>query len=878
MAAPNSFEQERQRFERAYNNNPAANKNDGYFKQYQPWKASPPATPAPLPTTANTPNPLSAAQNPMPPPPGGSLTPPARIMGGGNGAQAVAGIAQVILPGLVQQGPNYLNPTNPKGLFGEPQIVRDIREQAERQAKLPPGFNYGPSGKPTPNPFWPDFWNPLNPISPFNGRSPLNPFVKTKDLRPGDNFFPDADPNDPSLHEMGLNPTAVRPPVANEVGTPPKNSFLPPWLNPFKDTSKTGESLPNPSDRPNAESKGWFPNATRIKIWSTNGGVYLEELVVLDYQVTALPIRGTGADATARYPGHTYLRPGNDDYVFSFTQIRRVYNDYVIEKGTFDCEPWTLENLGPDPSNFPNPNPPENRIPETGQPFFPPLPGYLDDVARPQPPTILDPNDFRAPSAKKPLSPMFPPALAPIPKPLDPLQTPETPIVPGTQPPKPTEEERKVPPLPFNPLPAPPSPIQNPPSFEPGPVNPNQRLNDRGIFPSRQADKTATVSGSPLSPDIEIGGAPVTLSPPPTITKPKPPFETDAETKQNEAVNNPFPLPLVPPVFPRPTGPTGTIDPVTADDINKSKNPPPPPVGTKPKCQDKCMAGLETGQQSILDKLNGNGLNVGLNAAELGLLTTINAKMGAQLVGGLAGKLGRLSEWLHLDRALNLMTFATTLHNAYFLSSGLTQTLFSMISNVLAAGGIKDDEKNPLDIGAILGKQTEAYAKSVLGVATVDGIKAEWKKYSRIYQAASNLLFSLQSIGQSILGALEMVGSMVAKIGNALQKFGVISEKAFGWMNQSPNYQNRFFTTIEKVEEVTSNIDSIAGEVLSVQDTITQIGTQKKELEDATKQTEGSKQGKEAPEAATVKAMQDKAKTDSKPPTIPVTAESKPEA
>jgi hypothetical protein len=201
-----------------------------------------------------------------------------------------------------------------------------------------------------------------------------------------------------------------------------------------------------------------------------------------------------------------------------------------------------------------------------------------------------------------------------------------------------------------------------------------------------------------------------------------------------------------------------------------------------------------------------------------------------------------------------------------------------MISNVLAAGGIKDAEKNPLDIGAILGKQVEAYAKSVLGVATVDGIKTEWKKYSRIYQAASNLLFSLQSIGQSILGALEMVGSMVAKIGNALQRFGVISEKAFGWMNQSPNYQNRFFTTIEKVEEVTSNIDSIAGEVLSVQDTITQIGTQKKELEDATKQAEGSKQGKESPEAATVKATQDKAKVDSKPPTIPVTAERKPEA
>lgn len=289
------------------------------------------------------------------------------------------------------------------------------------------------------------------------------------------------------------------------------------------------------------------------------------------------------------------------------------------------------------------------------------------------------------------------------------------------------------------------------------------------------------------------------------------------------------------------------------------------------------MAGLETGQQSILDKLNGNGLNVGLNAAELGLLTTINNKMGDQLTGGLSGKLTRLSSWLHLDRALNLMTYANTLHNAYFLSSGLTQTLFSMISNVLAVVGIKDAENNPLDIGSVLGKAADAYAKTVLGVTTVDGIKAEWKKYSRIYAAAASLLWSMQSIGQSILGALEVVGSMVAKIGNALRKFGAIGEKAFGWMNDTPNYQNRFFTALEKTEEVVSQIDQVASEALSIKDTVDQIGVQKKELDDALKQNEESKQGKELSEAAKLKTDETKKKTDSQPPIVPPTAEKKPE-
>jgi hypothetical protein len=259
-------------------------------------------------------------------------------------------------------------------------------------------------------------------------------------------------------------------------------------------------------------------------------------------------------------------------------------------------------------------------------------------------------------------------------------------------------------------------------------------------------------------------------------------------------------------------------------------------------------------------------------------IDTVDDKLGTKIPGGgIGGKLTRLAEWLHLDRVLNVLTYVNTLYNAYMLSNGLTQTLFSMISNVLAAVGIKDAEGSPLDIGAVIGKTVDAFAKSVLGVATVDGIKAEWKKYNRIYQAASNLLWSIQSISQSILGALEIVGSMVAKIGNALKRFGAIGEKAFGWMNTTPNYQNRFFTALEKVEGVVSNVDSIAGEILSVQDTVTQMGTQKTELEKSLKQDENTKQGKESPEAAKLKETEEKAKADSKSPTIPPEAERKPE-
>lgn len=195
------------------------------------------------------------------------------------------------------------------------------------------------------------------------------------------------------------------------------------------------------------------------------------------------------------------------------------------------------------------------------------------------------------------------------------------------------------------------------------------------------------------------------------------------------------------------------------------------------------------------------------------------------------------------------------------LSNNLGQTLTSAFSNVLAVVGIKDKDDNPLDIGEIIGKTFDNAAKTALGEKEWGGIKAEWKKYNRIYQAAANLLNSIQSIGSSILSALEIIGSWNAKIGNALRKWGEVGEKAYGWMNPQPNFQNKFFTALETAENVVSQVDSIASEVLSAQETIKQIGEQKKELDDAMKEEDKSKQGKEAPEAKKVKEAAEKSKT-----------------
>lgn len=637
------------------------------------------------------------------------------------------------------------------------------------------------------------------------------------DPRNPDSFF-SGKPLPPQFTKSGV-------PIQDAINRQNRNALkdfgLPDWLNPFKNTKQ------DPTTDPNLKPPPLDPNSDFVYEFVVSG--------MVDATGRSQPNRTFRGEGVV--PEYFYEQSDSAQGITSGTYCNLAYTsgEYfaVNIKPSFSVTSRKVRKDGQ-----PNTEAPTNIVPETKQPFLPPHVPDWHGYDQASPPTILDPNDFKPPSQRKPLSPMFPPTLAPVPKPFDPLQKPEPPILPGIQPTKPTDDEeaRKVPPLPFNPLPAPTNPTQNPPTFEPGTQNPNQRLNDRGIFPARKADITSSASGSPLSPDVAIGGDPVRLKPAPTITKPKTPFETEEERKRKEAekkLTDPFPLPLIPPVFPRPVSPTGTIDPNTADDITKSKEPPKPPVGTKPKCQDSCMAGLESGQASILDKLNS-----GVNIADTGLLGVINNKLGDQVPGGISGFLGKfkegfdkLSDWLHLDRLLNILTFTMTVQNAYFLCDSLKVVTLQMVSDALSVIGIKDKEGAALNINKIIDDDVEGLLKKILGEEQLVGFKKEWKALNRIFQAGSNIISAVQSMGWSILNALNIIGSTNAQIGNALKKYKVLGERAFAWMNPSPNFHNKFFTATFNALNVVSNIDFVAQSIISARQSIDQIEQQSGEFQ-----------------------------------------------
>lgn len=224
-------------------------------------------------------------------------------------------------------------------------------------------------------------------------------------------------------------------------------------------------------------------------------------------------------------------------------------------------------------------------------------------------------------------------------------------------------------------------------------------------------------------------------------------------------------------------------------------------------------------------------------------------------------------KWMQIDRVLNILTFIATVHNAYMLSANLGQTLISALNTIFTVVGnslgLRDVEDAPIDVGEAIGDTFENLAKTILGAENLENMRAEWKKYSRIYQAASHLLWAIQSINQSIIGALEIVGSNVAKIGNAIKKWGEVAENAYAWMNPTPYFQNKFFTTLESLEDAGGTIEIVALETLSAQEEISQFQQVKEEFDKAMSQANDGKQSAGSPEAQQVKAAEDAAKTGS---------------
>jgi hypothetical protein len=119
-------------------------------------------------------------------------------------------------------------------------------------------------------------------------------------------------------------------------------------------------------------------------------------------------------------------------------------------------------------------------------------------------------------------------------------------------------------------------------------------------------------------------------------------------------------------------------------------------------------------------------------------------------------------------------------------------------------------------------------------------------------------------MGDTMVNALNTISGQNAKIGNALRLWGVVGEKAFGWFNPTPNFNNPLLTKLNSLEETASLVEQVSQEPLNVKSAKEDLENTAKELADSLAQETGSKQGKEVPEAKQEKEKRDSDKNESK--------------
>lgn len=278
---------------------------------------------------------------------------------------------------------------------------------------------------------------------------------------------------------------------------------------------------------------------------------------------------------------------------------------------------------------------------------------------------------------------------------------------------------------------------------------------------------------------------------------------------------------------------------------------------------DKVNQNTNNWGKNLLDKIN-----AAANAAQLALLKKIDGKLGPQLPGGIGTVLKNffdafksVAKWLHIDRALNVLTFAATVHNATQLSSDIVQTLASALSNALSLIGIKDDKGNALNISELVNGTIQNTIKGIVGEANYVSMSETWAKANRIYQSTTNLLNAFQGLSSAILTGLEMTAGKVGKIGNALRDAGEVLENAYGWMNPQPKF-NRVTQFLENLQNGASTIQQVTQAPLDIIQATTELTNATTELTNAVKDdTKATNKGKESPEPDKLKSDKATAKT-----------------
>lgn len=261
-------------------------------------------------------------------------------------------------------------------------------------------------------------------------------------------------------------------------------------------------------------------------------------------------------------------------------------------------------------------------------------------------------------------------------------------------------------------------------------------------------------------------------------------------------------------------------------------------------------------------KLNNIDAKTNQTLAQLGLMsgtiittelvTRNNGELAKQIqatttdVGNnLQNNFNKLKDSRALSMSLDAINLAVNIHNALMLSRDLGESLIAMIESVGTAIGIKDMDGNPLNVSAYLSNSFEQLLKQTVGEENYNQLSRKFAQLNRIYQAGANMVDTVNSLIDDARNITETTLENTGKIGNALLESGVIIENSYAPMQTEFDRVGNLTTTFEKfterieqAETIVNAIDTIAGDVASIQENVNQFKQDKQEIIEAQQQLE----------------------------------------
>lgn len=230
---------------------------------------------------------------------------------------------------------------------------------------------------------------------------------------------------------------------------------------------------------------------------------------------------------------------------------------------------------------------------------------------------------------------------------------------------------------------------------------------------------------------------------------------------------------------------------------------------------------------------------------------TANASLLAQILAAIANlastianlfsNLGKVTDAIlnnqFVTHAMNYITMISAVHNAAMLSRGLLDTLGSALDSGLQIFGLqlKDKDNNQIGISQAIGTSFQNMIKGIIGNDNWTALNATWVNANRTYQAGINLLSNVQSIIDSTAAVAELTNNRLGTFMNAVRNAGGVRENAYGAQSENVTRFNAYLERMQNLEQGVSNLASITGNIVSVQQSVTELKTNRTEFENALK-------------------------------------------